>query len=231
MERERMERREQEALRLSIGGSPQIPTRQSPFGPPGNPFPTGAGAPGPPPTPVSSAPPPVSTSMSFFPPPIGSTGHSRADELAAARAVERQYAERMSQLATDPLVRLQMAGVNPEIPGAAHAIAAAAAGAPNAATAAALQAAGLRPPTSAPPPPSPLPAGLSDPRFRPPGSDLAAALRASHPGAPPNPGLPGLPPHLLPPVSQASMEMMQRQYAQAAELELHMRLHQQNSRP
>ena len=32
----------------------------------------------------------------------------RLEELAAARAVERQYAERMSQLSTDPLVRLQV---------------------------------------------------------------------------------------------------------------------------
>ena len=38
-----------------------------------------------------------------------------------------QYAERMSQLATDPLVRLQMAGVNPEIPGGGAGAAAAAA--------------------------------------------------------------------------------------------------------
>ena len=40
-----------------------------------------------------------------------------------------QYAERMSQLATDPLVRLQMAGVNPEIPGGGAGAAAAAAAA------------------------------------------------------------------------------------------------------
>lgn len=41
--------------------------------------------------------------------------------MAGREALERQYAERMSAqaaaLATDPLVRLQLAGVNPEIPG------------------------------------------------------------------------------------------------------------------
>merc|ERR1719510_1137725 len=41
----------------------------------------------------------------------------RANMVRESMSAERQYAERMSALATDPLVRLQLAGVNPEIPG------------------------------------------------------------------------------------------------------------------
>ena len=215
LERERMdrERREQDALRLSIGG---LPTSRSPFGPPGNPFPT-------PTTSAHQPPPPSHSQPSGTGAPLLFGDGRRLEEMARAASAERQYAERMNALATDPLVRLQMAGVNPEIPGASHSqmmAAAAAAGLPGLHPAyASLLGAGHLGAHGAPRPPAP---GL-DPRFRPPGgsaNDLAAALRAVHPG-----GIPG-----LPPVSNAaSMEMLQRQYAHELDL---LRLHQQqNSRP
>ncbi len=88
--------------------------------------------------------------------------------MAAAQqrvSAERQYAERMA-LATDPLVRLQMAGVTPEIPGASHFRHPGAFGLLGAPP-------GLRPPGPPPPP------GL-DPRFAPrPGSSAAAAAAAA----------------------------------------------------
>lgn len=41
----------------------------------------------------------------------------RIEEMMARARAEQNYADRISALATDPLVRLQLAGVNPEIPG------------------------------------------------------------------------------------------------------------------
>ena len=96
------------------------------------------------------------------------------ESMSASMSAERQYAERMSALATDPLVRLQLAGVNPEIPGsglhpAQAAYASLMAGNP--------MAGGPRPP---------VPPGF-DPRFRSP-ADLMA-LRPP-PGFSPRPSFP-----------------------------------------
>ena len=197
------ERRDHEAMRMSMG-TPHA--ARSPFGPPTGFPPTSmsGGPPGHPPTPHSQPPPGSAPSL------FGSEGR-RLEEIAARASAERQYVERINALATDPLVRLQMAGVNPEIPGASHSqmMSALAAGIPglHPAYAASLlggplggPGAGLRPP-----PPGPLPPGL-DPRFRPPGpapADLAAALRSVHPGAL---GA-GLPPNS----QAASLELLQRQ--------------------
>eukprot|EP00095_Tigriopus_kingsejongensis_P001568 maker-scaffold907_size82601-snap-gene-0.22 protein:Tk01568 transcript:maker-scaffold907_size82601-snap-gene-0.22-mRNA-1 annotation:"arginine-glutamic acid dipeptide repeats protein" len=83
---------------------------------------------------MSMGAPPVSRAQSMYPPGFGpapppnshpslmqAAAESRRFEEQMARAsAERQYAERMNALATDPLVRLQMAGVTPEIPGPFH---------------------------------------------------------------------------------------------------------------
>lgn len=149
---EQTKRAQQEAL-AQMPGAGLFPPGSDPFrvGTPHRPSPFPSGHPlgdnRPPshmyPPGFAPAPPPAL-------PTIMDVERRRLEELTAARvSAERQYAERMSVLATDPLVRLQMAGVNPEIPG--HF------GAPGAL--------GLRGPSMRPHGPPP---GL-DPRFR---SDL-----------------------------------------------------------
>ncbi len=113
---------------------PHMP-RLSPF-PPGHPLNASPGA-GAPSSPNSSANRPLfPPGFAPAPPPPGASSavaaaaaasmqqqieeRRRLEELSARVSAERQYAERMSALATDPLVRLQMAGVTPEIPGASH---------------------------------------------------------------------------------------------------------------
>jgi hypothetical protein len=96
---ERMERMERErAINFmtlaAAAGSQRYPHQQGTPGPPG---------------------PPPGSAAAF--------GHGqmamesrRLEEMVARASAERQFAERMA-LATDPLIRLQMAGVNPEMPG------------------------------------------------------------------------------------------------------------------
>jgi len=77
-----------------------------PNGPPGAPrsiFPPG----------FAPAPPPPSPHPSTL---ALDAERRRLEEL---QRVERQYAERMA-LATDPIIRLQMVGVTPELPGSPH---------------------------------------------------------------------------------------------------------------
>lgn len=162
-ELERMERDRAQFMAAAAAARSPYP------GPPGTPGP-GQGYPGPPPGHMSSL------------------DGRRLEEFAARASAERQYAERMA-LATDPLVRLQMAGVNPEIPGASAAVAAAAA---------AAAAHGMHPAYASllnslsggrgPPP------GF-DPRFRSP-AEMLMRPPGSFPGGPP----PG-----------TSMDMLQRQ--------------------
>ncbi len=122
-----------------------------------------------------------------FPPGFPPPGLSMEDMV---RSAERQYLDQLA-LSADPLVRLQMAGINPEIPGAPSPLSAAYSGL-------------LRPP--APPP------GL-DPRFRLPPVDLL------HPPRPP-PGfsLPSSATSRLPPPpptaasgNAAGLDLVQRQ--------------------
>ena len=123
----------------------------------------------PPNAPGTPGPPPGSSAFGL------SLETRRLEEMMRASA-ERQYAERMA-LATDPLVRLQMAGVNPEIPGAAlhPAYANLLAGNPLA---------GPRPPPG------------FDPRFRSP-ADIMSVMRHGPPGYPPRGPGPGLAPDFL----------------------------------
>ena len=106
--------------------------------------------------------------------PPGMMETRRIEEMMRAEA-ERQYADRMTALATDPLVRLQMAGVNPEIPGSSlH-------------PAYASLLAGTHPALGGPRPPPGF-----DPRFRSP-ADLL--MPRGPPGYPPR--HPSLPPDIL----------------------------------
>ncbi len=90
-------------------------------------------------------------------------------QLSAAISRERQYAA----LATDPLVRLQMAGVNPEMPSVHHP---------------AFGMLGPPPPGLGPPrgPQTPGPGSFADPRFRSPGGSAESMMR---PGGLPSPGM------------------------------------------
>ena len=99
---ERFEReRAMNAALASAAGSPRPP------------YPSAPGTPGPPPGSAAAA-------AAAFNSHITNLDNNRrmAEELMARGSLERQYMERMA-LATDPLVRLQLAGVNPEIPGSA----------------------------------------------------------------------------------------------------------------
>ena len=93
----------------------------------------------------------------------------RLEEFAALSR-ERQFAA----LATDPLVRLQMAGVNPELP-PVHP----------------YGLLGPHPPGLGPPrgPQTPGPGSFADPRFRSPGGSAESMMR---PGALPSPGMNGM---------------------------------------
>eukprot|EP00094_Tigriopus_californicus_P007403 TCALIF_07126-PA protein Name:"Similar to Rere Arginine-glutamic acid dipeptide repeats protein (Rattus norvegicus)" AED:0.09 eAED:0.09 QI:267/0.5/0.33/1/1/0.66/3/0/919 len=92
-----MERRDHE-LRMSLGAPPVSRASM---------YPPGFG-PAPPPSPHQGL-------MQ-----AAAAENRRFEEMAARASAERQYAERMNALATDPLVRLQMAGVTPEMPGPFH---------------------------------------------------------------------------------------------------------------
>merc|ERR1719219_2725715 len=126
------------------------------------PYPNPPGTPGPPPGGAAAA-----AAAAAFGSHLTSMDNRRLEEFMARANVERQYAERMNALATDPLVRLQLAGVNPEIPGSGlhPAYASLLAGNPMA---------------------SPRPPPAFDPRFRSP-ADL---MMRPPPGFSPRPSLP-----------------------------------------
>ena len=170
MERMERERREQEmrvsmAIAMSIAGSPLTVTSsmRSPLGH-GNPY----------------GPPPGFTAHQHNILAAAAAAEGRRLEELAVLSRERQYAA----LATDPLVRLQMAGVNPELPSVHHPAYGLLGPPPP----------GLGPPGSGVPrgPQTPGPGSYADPRFRSPGGSAESMMR---PGGLPSPG----------------MEMLQRQ--------------------
>merc|ERR1712107_459292 len=105
--------------------------------------------------------------------------------MGAAMVAERQYVERMGALAsTDPLVRLQMAGLNPELPHSLH---------PAYASLAAMAGNPLAGGPRLPP--------AFDPRFRLPGADI---LSRPQPGFSPRAPMP-------PGADQLQLRMMMEQ--------------------